>query len=68
MEEIKNSENSRLRVPLRIVYAYRAEEREDEAATSGGCSVARLRRSCAHLNNAHNKVCNGEGGGWVGFR
>lgn len=43
---------------------------------SGGCSVARLRRSCAHLNNAHNKVCNGEGGGgegervglgWVGF-
>lgn len=35
---------------------------------SGSCSVARLRRSCAHLNNAHNKVCNGEGGGWAGFR
>lgn len=34
----------------------------------GGCSVARLRRSCAHLNNAHNKVCNGEGGGEGGGR
>ena len=35
------------------------ERREPSGGVGGVCSVARLRRSCAHLNNAHNKVCNG---------
>lgn len=36
----------------------RTNERTQEES-EGFAPVARLRRSCAHLNNAHNKVCNG---------